>query len=80
MASPKSSTRPTQQNPEPNFHDFFPAMAGKLGGEGLIGELCNGFELLMDGDKVLLRSRAFAGTQRRCCDIRLESTKLIFTR
>lgn len=48
MASP---TRPTQQNPEPSFHDFLPAMAGKLGGEGLIGELCNGFELLMDREK-----------------------------
>ncbi|CAN6922787.1 unnamed protein product [Brassica oleracea] len=51
MASPKSPTRPTQQNPEPSFHDFLPAMAGKLGGEGLIGELCNGFELLMDREK-----------------------------
>ncbi|KAL1206532.1 Calcium-binding protein PBP1 [Cardamine amara subsp. amara] len=48
MASPKSSTIPNQ---EPNFHDFFPAMAGKLGGEGLIEELCKGFELLMDKDK-----------------------------
>ncbi|KAI3675502.1 hypothetical protein L1987_85092 [Smallanthus sonchifolius] len=26
-------------------------MAEKLGGEGLIGELCNGFSLLMDLDK-----------------------------
>lgn len=51
MASPKSPTRPTQHNPQPNFHDFFPAMAGNLGGEGLIGELCKGFELLMDVDK-----------------------------
>ncbi|CDY61745.1 BnaCnng38440D [Brassica napus] len=51
MATPQSSTRPTHQNPQPNFHDLFPAMAGKLGGEGLIDELCKGFELLMDGDK-----------------------------
>ncbi|KAL1203049.1 Calcium-binding protein KRP1 [Cardamine amara subsp. amara] len=50
MASPKSPTRPTQQNPQPNFHDFFPAMVGNLGGEDLIGELCKGFELLMDVD------------------------------
>ncbi|KAE8676995.1 Calcium-binding protein PBP1 [Hibiscus syriacus] len=33
------------------FHDFLPVMADKLGGEGLIGELCNGFSLLMDGEK-----------------------------
>ncbi|KAG8386234.1 hypothetical protein BUALT_Bualt03G0127700 [Buddleja alternifolia] len=26
-------------------------MAEKLGGDGLIGELCNGFQLLMDSDK-----------------------------
>lgn len=26
-------------------------MAEKLGGEGLVGELCNGFKLLMDQDK-----------------------------
>ncbi|KAG2245371.1 hypothetical protein Bca4012_022991 [Brassica carinata] len=49
MASPNSPTRPTRQNP--SFHDFLPAMAGKLGGEGLIGELCNGFELLMDRER-----------------------------
>lgn len=30
---------------------MLPIMAEKLGGEGLIGELCNGFELLVDGDK-----------------------------
>ncbi|XP_030441729.2 calcium-binding protein KRP1-like [Syzygium oleosum] len=35
----------------PSFHDFLPAMAEKLGGDGLIGELCKGFRLLMDGDK-----------------------------
>ncbi|XP_010482854.1 PREDICTED: calcium-binding protein PBP1-like [Camelina sativa] len=52
MASPKSSTRPSQQDQEPTkFQDFFPTMAGKLGGDGLIEELCKGFELLMDKDK-----------------------------
>ncbi|KAJ0267119.1 Calcium-binding protein PBP1 [Hirschfeldia incana] len=51
MATPRSSPRPTHQTPNPNFHDFFPAMAGKLGGEGLIDELCKGFELLMDRDR-----------------------------
>ncbi|CAA0409784.1 unnamed protein product [Arabidopsis thaliana] len=51
MASPTSSTRPNQENQEPQFQDFFPTMAGKLGGEGLIEEICKGFELLMDKDK-----------------------------
>ncbi|XP_074284946.1 calcium-binding protein KRP1-like [Silene latifolia] len=35
----------------PNFEDHLPIMANKLGGEGLIQELCKGFELLMDKDK-----------------------------
>lgn len=34
-----------------NFEDCLPLMANKLGGDGLIGELCNGFNLLMDADK-----------------------------
>jgi Ca2+-binding EF-hand superfamily protein len=34
-----------------NFEDFLPVMANKLGGEDLIGELCNGFKLLVDRDK-----------------------------
>ncbi|KAM7492644.1 hypothetical protein LguiA_035565 [Lonicera macranthoides] len=33
------------------FEDLLPIMAEKLGGEGLIGELCNGFQLLVDVDK-----------------------------
>ncbi|CAL0333899.1 unnamed protein product [Lupinus luteus] len=33
------------------FEDLLPVMANKLGGEGLINELCNGFELLMDKEK-----------------------------
>ncbi|KVI02215.1 calcium-binding protein KRP1-like [Cynara cardunculus var. scolymus] len=33
------------------FQDFLPLMAEKLGGDGLIGELCNGFRLLMDAEK-----------------------------
>ncbi|KAL7250358.1 hypothetical protein ACSBR1_012377 [Camellia fascicularis] len=33
------------------FEDLLPIMAGKLGGEGLIRELCNGFQLLMDRDR-----------------------------
>ncbi|CAN4087398.1 unnamed protein product [Withania somnifera] len=34
-----------------NFNDFFSLMAEKLGGNGLIVELCKGFQLLMDMDK-----------------------------
>ncbi|XP_068667564.1 calcium-binding protein PBP1-like [Aristolochia californica] len=33
------------------FEDFLPMMADKLGAEGLMTELCNGFNLLMDKDK-----------------------------
>lgn len=34
-----------------DFEDLLPEMADKLGGEGLIRELCNGFQLLMDKDR-----------------------------
>ncbi|KAK9092188.1 hypothetical protein Syun_027099 [Stephania yunnanensis] len=30
------------------FEDFLPTMAEKMGGEGLMKELCNGFRLLVD--------------------------------
>ena len=40
----------TQNTPQ-DFHDFLPVMANKLGGDGLIGELCNGFNLLVDREK-----------------------------
>ncbi|KAK6946809.1 EF-hand domain [Dillenia turbinata] len=33
------------------FVDMLPMMANKLGGEALIEELCNGFNLLMDSNK-----------------------------
>ncbi|XP_050384077.1 calcium-binding protein KRP1-like [Argentina anserina] len=33
------------------FEDLLPGMADKLGGEGLIKELCNGFQLLMDKER-----------------------------
>ncbi|GAA0171577.1 hypothetical protein LIER_41185 [Lithospermum erythrorhizon] len=36
---------------QPNFQDFLPLMAEKLGGGGLIEELCKGFNLLMDTEK-----------------------------
>ncbi|XP_050215811.1 calcium-binding protein KRP1-like [Mercurialis annua] len=41
----------SQQNQPSDFHDYLPVMADKLGGEGLISELCNGFGLLMDKEK-----------------------------
>ncbi|CAL5200482.1 unnamed protein product [Lathyrus oleraceus] len=34
-----------------DFEDLLPVIANKLGGEGLMKELSNGFELLMDKDK-----------------------------
>ncbi|XP_057455420.1 calcium-binding protein PBP1-like [Lotus japonicus] len=34
-----------------DFEDLLPVIADKLGGEGLMKELCNGFQLLMDKDK-----------------------------
>ncbi|OMO76621.1 hypothetical protein CCACVL1_15530 [Corchorus capsularis] len=36
------------------FEDFFPAMVEKLGAEGFMKELCNGFRLLMDGEKGMI--------------------------
>ncbi|KAK4711336.1 hypothetical protein R3W88_005849 [Solanum pinnatisectum] len=33
------------------FQDLLPIMARKLGGEGLINELCKGYRMLMDGEK-----------------------------
>ncbi|KAJ6724376.1 CALCIUM-BINDING PROTEIN KIC [Salix viminalis] len=44
MASSSSSS-------SSHFEDFLPLMANKLGGDGLIGELCNGFNLLVDSEK-----------------------------
>ncbi|CAJ2660382.1 calcium-binding protein pbp1-like [Trifolium pratense] len=34
-----------------DFEDLLPVIANKLGGEGLMKELSNGFKLLMDKDK-----------------------------
>ncbi|KAM1228320.1 hypothetical protein ACFX2J_007431 [Malus domestica] len=36
------------------FVDYFPSMIARLGDEGFIGELCNGFRLLMDVEKGLI--------------------------
>lgn len=36
------------------FEDFFPAMVDKLGAEGFMKELSNGFRLLMDGERGMI--------------------------
>ncbi|KAK9092272.1 hypothetical protein Syun_027183 [Stephania yunnanensis] len=36
------------------FQDFFPSMIVGLGAEGFFAELCDGFQLLMDGEKGLI--------------------------
>uniref|UniRef100_A0A5B7B394 Putative calcium-binding protein PBP1 n=1 Tax=Davidia involucrata TaxID=16924 RepID=A0A5B7B394_DAVIN len=36
------------------FEDFFPSMVEKLGAEGFMNELCNGFRLLMDEGKEVI--------------------------
>ncbi|KAJ6706909.1 CALCIUM-BINDING PROTEIN PBP1-LIKE [Salix viminalis] len=36
------------------FEDFFPAMVDKLGAEGFMKELCNGFQLLVEEGKGLI--------------------------
>uniref|UniRef100_A0A803NZE8 EF-hand domain-containing protein n=1 Tax=Cannabis sativa TaxID=3483 RepID=A0A803NZE8_CANSA len=57
------------QNGGVMFEDFFPAMVDKLGAEGFMKELCNGFRLLMDSRKGVItfeslkRSSAFLGLQ-----------------
>ncbi|KAL3850793.1 hypothetical protein ACJIZ3_012675 [Penstemon smallii] len=55
-----------------NFQDLLPLMADKLGGDGLIGELCNGFQLLMDSSKGVItfeslkKNSALLGLQDLC--------------
>ncbi|KAG6739005.1 hypothetical protein POTOM_058640 [Populus tomentosa] len=52
-----------------DFEDLLPVMASKLGGEGLIDELCNGFQLLMDKERGVItmeslkKNAAFLGLQ-----------------
>ncbi|GMP52794.1 hypothetical protein CsSME_00018486 [Camellia sinensis var. sinensis] len=36
------------------FEDYFPSMIERLGEDGFMGELCNGFRLLMDVEKGLI--------------------------
>ncbi|XP_057961603.1 calcium-binding protein KRP1-like [Malania oleifera] len=40
------------------FEDLLPVMAEKMGGEGLMRELCNGFQLLMDGEKGVITAES----------------------
>ena len=37
-----------------DFEDYFPSMISRMGAEGFIAELCNGFRLLMDVNKGLI--------------------------
>ncbi|XP_057974567.1 calcium-binding protein PBP1-like [Malania oleifera] len=46
--------RPMASQNVERFEDYLPVMADKLGGDGLIEELCNGFRLLTDGDRELI--------------------------
>lgn len=41
-----------------DFEDLLPVMADKLGGEGIINELCNGFQLLMDKVKGVITTES----------------------
>ncbi|XP_047332964.1 calcium-binding protein PBP1-like [Impatiens glandulifera] len=50
----KSPSSSTSSPIVTEFEDMLPIMANKLGGEGLITELCNGFRLLMDKDKQVI--------------------------
>ncbi|XAR67505.1 hypothetical protein NMG60_11002284 [Bertholletia excelsa] len=52
------------------FEDLLPVMAEKLGGDGLIGELCKGFRLLMDGDKGVI---TFDSLKRNAAVLGLQS-------
>ncbi|KAL5976315.1 Calcium-binding protein krp1 [Asimina triloba] len=46
---------PESSRPGPGqFLDLLPSMAEKLGAERFMGELCNGFRLLMDGKTGLI--------------------------
>ncbi|OAY35189.1 calcium-binding protein KRP1 [Manihot esculenta] len=45
-----------------DFEDLLPVIAKNLGGEGLIKELCNGFQLLMDKDKGVITPESLRRT------------------
>ncbi|KAI9075369.1 hypothetical protein K1719_042681 [Acacia pycnantha] len=56
---------------EVNFQDYLPMMANNLGGDGLIDELCNGFNLLMDSDKGVI---TFDSLKRNSVSLGLQPT------
>ncbi|XP_050218686.1 calcium-binding protein KRP1-like [Mercurialis annua] len=43
-----------EQHAGVEFDDHFPSMMERMGAEGFIMELCNGFRMLMDGEKGLI--------------------------
>ncbi|XP_050219193.1 calcium-binding protein KRP1-like [Mercurialis annua] len=43
-----------EQHSGVEFDDHFPSMMERMGAEGFIMELCNGFRMLMDGEKGLI--------------------------
>ncbi|GMI85301.1 pinoid-binding protein 1 [Hibiscus trionum] len=49
MAKPSASGNSSSSSS--GFEDLLPLMVDKLGGEGLMGELCKGFNLLKDREK-----------------------------
>ncbi|XP_038972359.1 calcium-binding protein KIC-like [Phoenix dactylifera] len=54
------------------FEDFLPLMAEKLGEEGLMEELCNGFRLLMDPRRKLI---TFESLKRHAALLGLEGLR-----
>ncbi|AES66764.1 putative EF-hand domain pair, mitochondrial Rho GTPase [Medicago truncatula] len=52
-----------------DFEDYFPSMVASLGAEGFIGELYNGFHLLMDANKGLI---TFESLKMNCFMLGLE--------
>ncbi|XP_008793625.2 calcium-binding protein KIC-like [Phoenix dactylifera] len=54
------------------FEDFLPLMAEKLGEDGLMEELCNGFRLLMDPGRKLI---TFESLRRNAALLGLEGLR-----
>ncbi|KAF9587750.1 hypothetical protein IFM89_004727 [Coptis chinensis] len=54
------------------FQDFFPSMIERLGAEGFMRELCNGFQLLVDNDKGLI---TFESLKRNSSRLGLEDLR-----
>uniref|UniRef100_A0A1D1YWY3 Calcium-binding protein PBP1 n=1 Tax=Anthurium amnicola TaxID=1678845 RepID=A0A1D1YWY3_9ARAE len=52
-----------------DFEDYLPVMAEKLGGEGLLEELCAGFQLLADPERGLI---TFESLKRNAAALGLE--------